>query len=157
MRIAFVAALATAVQAISVAPVPEPYELSAIDVDAETEAELEADVEAKLEAFVEAVCTSTVASNAQAFADAEMDVKTLKDKVVGHLKNFAKDSELSMSGIMTAVGDIAKTAVTVGGAIAAPSPVTIGLAAKQLWDDYQHAKGAFKTWKTNRDKRLGKK
>merc|ERR1712060_342206 len=109
-------------------------ELSAIDVDAETEAELEADVEAKLEAFVEAVCTSTVASNAQAFADAEMDVKTLKDKVVGHLKNFAKDSELSMSGIMTAVG-----------AIAAPSPVTIGLAAKQLWDDYQHAKGAFKT------------
>merc|ERR1712060_538662 len=117
-------------------------ELSAIDVDAETEAELEADVEAKLEAFVEAVCTSTVASNAQAFADAEMDVKTLKDKVVGHLKNFAKDSELSMSGIMTAVGDIAK------------SPVTVGLAANQLWDDYQHAKGAFKTWKTNRDKRL---
>ena len=71
MRIAFVAALATAVQAISVAPVPEPYELSAIDVDAETEAELEADVEAKLEAFVEAVCTSTVAANAEAFAAAE--------------------------------------------------------------------------------------
>ena len=155
MRIAFVAALASIVQATRLENLPQPYELSAVDI--ETQAELEADVEAKLEAFVEAVCTSTVAANAEAFAAAEMDVKTLKDKVVQHLKNFAKDSELSMSGIMTAVGDIAKTVVTVGGAVAAPSPVTIGLAAKQLWDDYQHAKGAFKTWKANRDKRLGKK
>merc|ERR1712109_288262 len=153
-RIAFVAALASIVQATRLENLPQPYELSAVDI--ETQIELEADVEAKLEAVVEAVCTSTVAANAQAFAAAEMDVKTLKNKVMEHLKNFAKDSELSMSGVMTAVGDVAKTVVTVGGAVAAPSPVTIGLAAKQLWDDYQHAKGAFKTWKANRDKRLGR-
>merc|ERR1712156_1093018 len=145
MRIAFVAALASIVQATRLENLPQPYELSAVDI--ETQIELEADVEAKLEA---------VAANAQAFAAAEMDVKTLKNKVMEHLKNFAKDSELSMSGVMTAVGDVAKTVVTVGGAVAAPSPVTIGLAAKQLWDDYQHAKGAFKTWKANRDKRLGR-
>ena len=57
---------------------------------------------------------------------------------------------------MTAITDVAKTITTVGGAYAAPTPITIGLAAKQLWDDYQHAKGAFKTWKANRDKRLGR-
>merc|ERR1712156_619071 len=140
-RIAFVAALASIVQATRLENLPQPYELSAVDI--ETQIELEADVEAKLEAVVEAVCTSTVAANAQVFAATEMDVKTLKNKVMEHLKNFAKDSELSMSGVMTAVGDVAKTVVTVG------------LAAKQLWDDYQHAKGAFKTWKANRDKRLG--
>ena len=80
MRIAFVAALASIVQATRLENLPQPYELSAVDI--ETQAELEADVEAKLEAFVEAVCTSTVAANSQAFAEAGMDVKTLKDKVV---------------------------------------------------------------------------
>ena len=79
MRIAFFAALASAIQAISVEPVPQVYELSSIDVDAETEVELQADVEAKLEALVESMCTSTIASNAEAFAEAEMGVKELKD------------------------------------------------------------------------------
>ena len=161
MRIAFVAALASIVQATRLQNLPEPYALSEVDI--ETEAELQADVDAKLEAFVENLCESFIANNAEAISAAAtegkkpMDVETLKNEVVKHLKNFAADSELSMSGIMKAVTDVAATITKVGAAWAAPSPVTIALAAKQLWDDYQHAKGAFQTWKKNRDKRLGRK
>ena len=161
MRIAFVAALASIVQATRLQNLPEPYALSEVDI--ETEAELQADVDAKLEAFVENLCESFIANNAEAISAAAtegkkpMDVETLKNEVVKHLKNFAADSELSMSGIMKAVTDVAATVTKVGAAFAAPNPVTIALAAKQLWDDYQHAKGAFQTWKKNRDKRLGKK
>ena len=162
MRIAFVAALASIVQATRLQNLPEPYTLSEVDI--ETEAELQADVDAKLEAFVENLCESFIANNAEAINQAAteagkkpMDVMTLKNEVVKHLKNFAADSELSMSGIMQAVTDVAATITKVGAAWAAPSPVTIALAAKQLWDDYQHAKGAFQTWKKNRDKRLGRK
>lgn len=161
MRIAFVAALASIVQATRLQNLPEPYALSEVDI--ETEAELQADVDAKLEAFVENLCESFIANNAEAISAAAtegkkpMDVETLKNEVIKHLKNFAADSELSMSGIMKAVTDVAATITKVGAAWAAPSPVTIALAAKQLWDDYQHAKGAFQTWKKNRDKRLGRK
>ena len=161
MRIAFVAALASIVQATRLQNLPEPYALSEVDI--ETEAELQADVDAKLEAFVENLCESFIANNAEAISAAAtegkkpMDVETLKNEVVKHLKNFAADSELSMSGIMKAVTDVAATITKVSAAWAAPNPVTIALAAKQLWDDYQHAKGAFQTWKKNRDKRLGRK
>ena len=162
MRIAFVAALASIVQATRLQNLPEPYQLSAVDI--ETEAELQADVDAKLEAYVENLCESFIANNAEAISQAAtetgkpaMDVETLKTEVVKHLKNFAKDAEISPSGIMKAITDVAATVTKVGAAVAAPNPVTIALAAKQLWDDYQHAKGAFATWKKNRDKRLGKK
>ena len=152
MRIAFVAALATAVQAISVEPFPKVYELSAVDV--ETEAELQADVEAKLDALVESLCESTIASNAEAFADAEWSIKEFKDKVVSHLKNFATDSELTLGSITNAIADVTKTVAAVGGAYAAPTPATIGFAAKEIYGDFQKAKGFFKKWKKNKNKRL---
>ena len=120
MRIAFVATLATAVQAVYVEPVPKVYELSAVDV--ETEAELQADVEAKLDALVESLCESTIASNAEAYADAEWSVKELKDKVLSHLRNSEGDSKLSLGNITRAIADVTQTVAAVGGAYAAPTP-----------------------------------
>ena len=154
MRIAFVAAIAAAVQAVRIQTfedeLPSPINLSALEV--ETEAALQADVDAKLEAVVESVCTSYLAAN----VDKPMDVATLKAKVMETLKNAKNDSGLSMNGIMKAVEATAKTVTAVGKAADAPSFTTIAAAAKQLWDDYQGAKGFFKNWQANRNKRLGR-
>ena len=153
MRIAFVATLAAAVQAVRVETIEElPSPINFAAIEAETEAALQADVDAKLEAYVESVCESYVAAN----AGAGMDVNTLKTKVVEALKNFKKDANITPGSIMTAIGEVAKTVKAVGGVLAGPDPVTIGIAAKQLWDDYQNAKGFFKNWQANRNKRLGK-
>ena len=139
MRIAFVAAIAAAVQAVRVQTfeenLPEPINLSALEV--ETEAALQADVDAKLEAVVESVCMSYTG------AEKPMDVATLKAKVMETLKNAKNDSGLTMGGIMKAVEATAKTISAVGKAADAPSFVTIAAAGKQLWDDYQGAKGFF--------------
>ena len=127
---------------------PEPINLSAPEV--ETEAALQADVDAKLEAVVESVCMSYTG------AEKPMDVATLKAKVMETLKNAKNDSGLTMNGIMKAVEATAKTVTAVGKAADAPSFTTIAAAAKQLWDDYQGAKGFFKNWQANRNKRLGR-
>merc|ERR1712045_593184 len=111
-------------------------------------AALQADVDAKLEAVVESVCTSYLAAN----VDKPMDVATLKNKVMETLKNAKNDSGLTMN----AVEATAKTVTAVGKAADAPSFTTIAAAAKQLWDDYQGAKGFFKNWQANRNKRLGR-
>ena len=40
---------------------------------------------------------------------------------------------------MTAIVEVSKTVKAVGGAVAAPNPWTIAMAAKQLWEDYKRA------------------
>jgi len=75
-----------------------------------------------------------------------MDVETLKAKVMQPLLALKQaGEEITPAKIMTAINDVVKTITAVSGAVAAPSAATIGLAAKQLWDDYQFAKGFFKT------------
>ena len=53
---------------------------------------------------------------------------------------------------MTVIADVAGTAMKAGAMIAAPNPITIGLFAKQIWDDYQHAKQAVNWTKANMKK-----
>ena len=152
MRIAFVATLAAAVQAVRVETIEElPSPINFAAIEAETEAALQADVDAKLEAYVESLCESYVAAN----AGAGMDVNTLKTKVVEALKNFKKDANITPGSIMTVVGEVAKTAKALGSAYEKPSLTTIAAAAKQLYEDYSKAKGFFANWKKNRDARLG--
>ena len=71
----------------------------------------------------------------------------LKGKIMAEIK---KQPKPTMAGIMTAIGHVAATALKTGAVIAAPNPITVGMLAKQLWDDYQAMKQAGTWYKANK-------
>ena len=58
----------------------------------------------------------------------------------------------TMGGIMEVIGNVAKTGAFGLAAFAAPSPITIGIFAKQIWDDYQALKKAGAWYQANKKK-----
>ena len=164
MRFQFVAALAAALAQgvhISETELSAPLSVAELETlaDTHTLAELEAEADAALEAFVMANLQTYVDSGALVLAEGEGEaenqktvmnqLKALKDKIMTQIKRLPKPT---MGGVMTVIADVAGTALKGGAMIAAPSPITIGLFAKQIWDDYQHAKQAVNWTKANMKK-----
>ena len=168
MRFQFVAALCAALaQGVHITESPElaqPYSVAELEAIADTHtlAELEAEADAALEAFVDAVLQNEIDSGALVLSEGQADaegigaqpkvleqLKGLKDKIMAKIKKLPKPT---MGGVMTVIADVAGTAMKAGAMIAAPNPITIGLFAKQIWDDYQHAKQAVAWTKANMKK-----